>query len=279
MLSESSSVNEPLRKVALIAGGGQYPLLFAKAVKKAGKPLLVITFKGQGNTDLVKLADEYYEIPITQFGKLLEILKKSNTEEVALAGHIRKNKAILTARPDRKTFSLWRKLKTRNDDEILRAVAREIEEIGVKVISPTKYLPELLTPEGVLTRKKPTSAQIEDVIYGFAMAKAIGELDIGQCVVVKDRMVVAVEALEGTDATIKRAGTLMKDTVVVKVFKPSQDPRFDLPSVGLKTIESMIEAKARVLALEAGRSLFFDREKALSLADKVGIVVVGVRYE
>ena len=158
-------------------------------------------------------------------------------------------------------------------------MAEEIEKLGIKVISPTKFMPEILTPVGVLTKKKPSPAQWEDIIYGFGIAKALGELDIGQCVIVKDRMVVAVEAIEGTDATIERAGKLVEDTVVVKVFKPQQDPRFDLPSAGLQTILTMKKARAKVLALEARRSLFFEREKALSLANKLGIVVVGVPYE
>ncbi len=265
--------------IALIAGEGQYPLLFAKAVKEAGKPLLVVTFNGHANHSLAQFADRYYVLPLTKFGKLLKVLKENDAQEVAFAGRIRKSKVISEAKPDLKTILLWRKLRTRNDDDILRLAAEEIEKTGAKVISPTKYLPELLTPAGILTRKKPNKKQLEDIIYGFSIAKAIGELDIGQCVVVKDRMVVAVEALEGTDATIARAGKLLKDTVVVKVFKPTQDPRFDLPSAGLDTIKEMIAARAKVLALEAHRSLFFNREEALSLADKNGIVVVGVRYE
>ncbi|HHI96521.1 MAG TPA: LpxI family protein [Thermodesulfatator atlanticus] len=265
--------------VGLIAGGGQYPLLFARAVKKAGQPLAVFALKGEERPNLRPWADVYYEIPVSRFGKLLALLKREKISEIALAGHINKSRAIKIARPDLKTLFLWGKLRNRNDDEILRAVAEEIEKLGIRVISPTKFLPELLTPAGVLTKKKPSPAQWKDIVYGFGIAKALGELDIGQCVVVKDQMVVAVEAIEGTDATIERAGTLVEDTVVIKVFKPQQDPRFDLPSAGLQTILTMKRARARVLALEARRSLFFEREKALSLADKLGIVVVGVPYE
>ncbi len=265
--------------IGLIAGGGKYPLLFAQAVKRRGLPLAVFALKGEVRPPLSPLADVYHELPVARFGKLLSLLKKEGVRELAFAGHIRKSLALKNARPDLKTLLLWRKLRTRNDDEILRAVAEEIEKRGISVISPTKFLPELLTPEGVLTKRSPSRRQWQDIVYGFSVAKALGELDIGQCVVVKDRMVVAVEALEGTDATILRAGTLLKGTVVVKVFKPRQDPRFDLPSAGLETIVSLKQAGASVLALEAGRSLFFDREKALSLADEAGIVVVGVPYE
>ncbi len=264
--------------VGLVAGGGKYPFLFAQAVKARKLPLVIFAIKGENRDDLRPFADRYHEIPIARLGKLLKLIKEEGIREIAFAGHIRKNVALRKARPDLKTLLLWQKLRTRNDDEILRAVAREIEKTGARVISPTEYLPQLLTPAGVLTRRKPSSRQWDDIIYGFSVAKALGELDIGQCVVVKDKMVVAVEALEGTDATIRRAGEMVKDTVVVKVFKPRQDPRFDLPSAGLQTILTMKEAGAKVLALEAGKSLFFEKEKALSLAEEAGIVVVGVPY-
>ncbi len=264
--------------VGLLAGGGKYPLLFAQAVKKKGLPLAVFTLKGEERPNLKPLADVYHELPVTRFGELLSLLSREKITELAFAGHIRKSRILKLARPDLKTILLWRRLRTRNDDEILRAVAEEIEKKGIKVVSPTKYLPELLTPEGILSQKRPSKSQWEDIVYGFSVAKALGELDIGQCVVVKDRMVVAVEALEGTDATIERAGKLLSGTVVIKVFKPHQDPRFDLPSAGLQTILTMKRAGASVLALEAGRSLFFEREKALSLANEAGIVVVGVPY-
>lgn len=265
--------------VALVAGKGLYPYLFARAVKDRGQRLVVITFKGQSENAVKELADAHYELRLGQLGRLLKILRKEKVEEVAFAGAINKPQAIWQARPDLKAVLLWKKLRTRHDDELLRAVAEEIESLGIKVISPTSYLPELLTPRGVLTQKSPNRKQWEDIRFGFAMAKAVGELDIGQCVVVKERMVVAVEALEGTDATILRAGELLPDTVVVKVKKPRQDDRFDLPSAGPKTIETMIKAEAKVLALEAGQSLFFERERALALADEAGMVVVGVSHE
>ena len=262
--------------VALLAGKGLYPVLFAQAVKERGERLVVIGFRGQIEACLRNLADSFYELRFGQLGRLLKILKKEKVQEVALAGAIDKPRALWEARPDFKALSLWRKLKTRHDDEVLRAVVKEIEALGLEVISPTRYLPDLLTPKGVLSQRKPSRAQQEDIVFGYAIAKAIGELDVGQCVVVKDRMVVAVEALEGTDATIKRAGELLSETVVVKVMKPNQDFRFDLPSAGPQTIESMLKARAKVLALEAGKTLFFERQRALALADQAGMVVVGI---
>ena len=264
--------------IALVAGEGLYPYLFAERVKSLGHRLTIITFSGYQTEGLVPLADAFYEIRIGQLGRLLRLLKREKVEEVAFAGAINKPRALWEARPDWRAWLLWRRLKARHDDHILRGVAEEIERLGIRVISPTVYLPELITPEGVLTRRRPTRNQWEDVIFGYSMAKALGELDIGQCLVVKDKMVVAVEAMEGTDATIRRAGDLVQEAVVVKVCKPKQDPRFDLPSAGARTIETMLEAGAKVLVLEAKRSLFFERERALALADEAGMVVIGVSH-
>ncbi len=262
--------------IGIVAGGGQFPFLIAKKAKEFGYKVVAVGLSGQTDSLLAKEVDIYHEIRVGQLGKLIKILKKERAFEVTFAGKINKPKALWDARPDLKAVKLWRSLVSRNDDHILRAVARELETNGLKVVSPTKYLEFLLTPKGVLTKRKPSREQWEDIIFGWGIAKAVGELDIGQCVVVKDRAVVAVEAMEGTDATICRAGELIKGAVVIKVCKPKQDIRFDLPSVGIKTIESMIKAGAKVLAIEAGKSLFFDREKAIQLADKAGIVVIGI---
>jgi DUF1009 family protein len=152
----------------------------------------------------------------------------------------------------------------------------ELEKEGFVVRGPAEFLEEYLTPKQIFTKREPTPEEWEDIRYGFEIAKAIGELDIGQCVVVKDRMTVAVEAMEGTDATILRAGSLRKETVVVKVAKPKQDLRLDLPVVGAKTIETLIKAKAKVLALEAGRTFFLQQKEAIQLADRHQIAIVGV---
>ncbi len=264
------------KTVAIVAGGGQFPSLLVQRAKELGHRVVAVGFSGQTDLSLKKEADTYHEIHLGQLGRLIKLLKKERVKEVIFAGKIVKPKALWQIRPDLRALKLWRNLRNRHDDHLLRAVAKELENEGLKIVSPTEYLSHLLTPAGILTKKAPTKEQYEDIIFGWAMAKAIGELDIGQCVVVKERTVVAVEAMEGTDATIRRAGELAKDTVVVKVCKPHQDQRLDLPSVGLKTIENMILAQAKVLALEAKKSLFFDREKALSLADESGLVVIGI---
>jgi len=172
---------------------------------------------------------------------------------------------------------LWNRIKVRQDDSILRAVADALEDEGIKILESTCYLQELLFPKGVLTKKKPSSQQLEDINFGWRMAREVGRLDIGQCVVVRDRAVLAVEAIEGTDAAIQRGGSLGKENaVVVKVKKPNQDFRFDLPAIGTKTIDSMIKVRAAVLAVEAGQALLFDAQAVVNQANQAGIVVVGV---
>ena len=173
-----------------------------------------------------------------------------------------------------------RRLTVRKDDMILRAIAAELEDEGIRIRESTFGLEGLLVEEGMLARRSPTQTEWRDIKFGWEVAQAIGKLDIGQCVVVKDRVVVAVEAVEGTDQAIRRAGALAKGgAVVVKRFKPQQDLRFDLPTVGTGTIEVMMESGASVLAVEAGRALFLDRAEAIAMADKAEIAVIGIKHE
>jgi len=265
-------------RIGIIAGGGQFPYLFAEAAKKAGREVVIIGHKGESHPDLEAIADRFCWVKLGQLGKIIKFFQKEQVEETVFLGTITKTRIFRDVLPDLKGISLWNKIDVRQDDAILRAFAGELEREGIKVLESTLYLQHLLFPAGVLTRKKPTAGQRRDIDFGFQMARAIGKLDIGQCVVVRDMAVVAVEAIEGTDAAIKRGGALARENaVVVKVKKPDQDFRFDLPAIGPTTIESMQEAKAAVLAVEAGQALFFDRETVISQADKAGIVVVGVQ--
>ncbi|MDL1962237.1 MAG: UDP-2,3-diacylglucosamine diphosphatase LpxI, partial [Deltaproteobacteria bacterium] len=197
--------------------------------------------------------------------------------EAIFAGSITKTRIFKDVRPDLRAINLWRSLDNRLDDGILRSIAAELEQEGIQILSSTVLLKELLVPSGVLTGCKPSKSQWEDIHFGWELAREIGRLDIGQCLVVKDRAVLAVEAIEGTDQTIRRGGQLGgSGAVVIKVCKPTQDTRFDLPSVGVGTIEQMIRAKASVLAVEAGRTLFFNRDSTVDLADRSSIAVVGI---
>lgn len=264
-------------KIGIIAGGGQFPYLFAQAARKEGRKVVIVAHKGECTADIEKEADSICWVKLGQLGKIIKFLKTEEVSEAVLLGTITKTKIFKDVWPDLKGLSIWNKINIRQDDAILRAVAGALEDDGIKVLESTYYLRQLLFPNGILTKKKPSGEQIEDIEFGWKIARAVGKLDIGQCVVVRDRAVVAVEAIEGTDATIKRGGMLAKENaVVVKVKKPDQDFRFDLPAIGKKTIESMQEVKASVLAVEAQQALLFDSEEVIRHANKAGIIIVGI---
>ena len=266
----------PPQPLGLIAGEGRAPLVLVEKLVPRN-PVVAVTFSETQAQRLSSAGAKAIRIRLGQFGRLIKTFKKEGVQEITFLGKIEKPRALREAIPDLRALLLWKRLISRNDDAILRAVAEELEKEGFRILSPADLVPELLTPEGVLTRQKPSSSQWEDIRFGYEIARKIGAMDIGQCVVVKDRMVLAVEAVEGTDETIRRAGKYRKGTVVVKVLKPNQDPRLDLPAAGLKTLETMVSAGARVLALEAGKTLFFEREEALKFADQHGLIVVGIK--
>jgi len=263
--------------IGIIAGGGQFPLLFARAARDQGRRVVVVAHEGESLPALAEAADRLYWVKLGQLGKIIKYFKKEGVAETVFLGAITKTRIFRDILPDLRGLSLWNKIDVRQDDAILRAIAGELEKEGIRVLESTLYLRHLLFPKGVLGRKKPTRDQMEDIRFGWRMARAVGALDIGQCVVVRDRTVLAVEAIEGTDAAIKRGGSLGREkAVVVKVKKPDQDFRFDLPAIGTTTIVSMQEARAKVLAVEAGQALLFDGEAVAEQADRAGIVVVGV---
>ena len=263
--------------IGIIAGGGQFPLLFIEAAHRAGRQVYVVAHRNETDTQVAAAADEVCWVKLGQLGKIIKFFKKSNVAETVFLGTITKTQIFRDILPDLKGLTLWNKIDVKQDDAILRAVAASLEQEGISVLESTLYLKHLLFPKGILTRKKPSRGQRSDITFGWANARAIGRLDIGQCVVVRDSSVVAVEAIEGTDAAIRRGGSLAKEqAVVVKLRKPNQDFRFDLPATGLQTIETMKEVGSSVLAVEAGQSLLFDRKEMISSADKAGIVVVGV---
>ncbi len=263
--------------IGILAGGGQFPFLFVKAAQKAGRRVVVVAHKGETEQRAADLADTAIWIKLGQLGKVISFFKSEGVRETVFLGTIKKTKIFRDIMPDLKAITLWNKIDRKQDDAILRAIATTLENEGIKVIESTYYLRHLLFPQGVLTKKKPNKKQRQDIEFGWQIARAIGELDIGQCVIVRDMTVLAVEAIEGTDAAILRGGKLAREkVVVVKVRKPGQDFRFDLPATGLKTIEILKSVNGAVLAVEAGQSLIFDREKMIRAADEAGIIVVGV---
>jgi len=264
-------------KIGIIAGGGQFPLLFAKAARKQGLSVYAAAHQGETDEALVGYVNRLQWVKLGQLGKIIDFFKHEGVQKTVFLGSITKTNIFRDVRPDLKGIGLWNKINIKQDDAILRAVADRLGKDGIEVVSSTGYVPELLFPKGVLTRKKPTKEQKKDIVFGWQIARSLGRLDIGQCVVVRNQTVLAVEAIEGTDAAIHRGGSLGKEkTVVVKQRKPNQDLRFDLPAVGSKTIETMIAVNAAVLAVEAGYALFFDKEAVIRAADDAGIVVVGV---
>jgi DUF1009 family protein len=263
--------------IGIIAGGGQFPLLFIQAARQQGRRVVVVAHKGETDERVAKAADAVCWVKLGQLGKLISFFKKEDVRETVFLGTITKTQIFRDVLPDFKGLTLWNKIDRKQDDAILCAIADTLEKDGITVLESTLYLSHLLFPGGVLTKAKPTKKQWRDIEFGWKNARSIGELDIGQCVVVRDCTILAVEAIEGTDAAILRGGSLGKEkAVVVKVKKPGQDFRFDLPATGLTTIKTLKNVKGSVLAVEAGQSLLFDREQMIEEANKAGIVVVGV---
>ena len=263
--------------IGLIAGGGQFPLLFAEAARARGRRVVAVAHVNETLPELEQQADVTCWVKLGQLGRIIKYFRQEGVNETVFAGTITKTRIFHDVLPDFKGLTLWNKIDIRLDDAILRAVAQTLEEEGIRVIASTCYLDHLFFPQGLLSRKKPSTAQMEDIRFGWSIARAVGRLDIGQCVVVRDRSVLAVEALEGTDAAIRRGGELAgSGAVVVKLKKPDQDFRFDLPATGEKTIATLAAVKGAVLAVEAGQSLLFDRAAMVRAADRAGIVVIGL---
>ena len=264
--------------IGLIAGGGRFPILFAESARRAGHRVVAAAHVNQTDPALEKLVDGFTWVKLGQFGKVLEVLKGAGCTEVVMLGSISKARFFRDAWLDGLGVQIMARLAVKNDDSVLRAIAGALEERGLPVGDPVAFLQDRIAREGVLGRREPTEAQWADARYGLELARAIGRLDLGQTVVVKDRVAVAVEALEGTDACIRRGGELSKDgAVVVKAVKPQQDRRFDLPAVGPDTVDSMKEAGCQVLAVEAGSTLVMDLEEMVRRADKAKIAIVGIR--
>lgn len=264
-------------KIGVIAGGGQFPGLFIEAARRSGRASVVIGFRNETAEEVEAAADEFCWVKLGQLGRVIKFFQSRNVREVVFLGTITKTRIFRDIIPDLKGLSLLRRIDRNHDDALLRAIAEVLEEEGIIVVESTKYLQHLLFPAGVLSKKRPTAEQVEDITFGWKMSKGIGALDIGQCVVVRSKTVLAVEAIEGTDAAIRRGGALCREkAVVVKTHKPEQDFRFDLPATGVQTIESIKSVNGAVLAVEAGKSLIFDREALVREADSAGIVVVGV---
>ncbi|MUM78121.1 DUF1009 domain-containing protein [Pseudodesulfovibrio sp. F-1] len=270
-------MSEAISTIGLIAGGRQFPLLVAQGVKAHGCRLVVAGFTGHTNMEVAAHADVWRELKLGKLGKLIDYFREHGVQRVIMAGTIDKPKVMDIRHLDMRAVKLLFSQKGKGDSAILGALARELEREGMPVIPAHEYLPDLLTPTGVMTRREPDGREWEDLRFGWRIAKELGRMDIGQCLVLREGIISAVEALEGTDQAIARGCALGgPGCVIVKIFKPGQQEQVDLPSLGLDTVRIMAEGSASCLGIEGGKSLFFDREAAVALADKAGIAIVGL---
>jgi hypothetical protein len=273
------------RPLGLIAGSGRFPIVFAQAARRQGQRVFGIGVEGMASDELAQHCDEYATGRLGRIGRGIRLFRRAGVRNIVMAGKI--EKAVLVrpylfwrVLPDWRTLHMWFRYATRDkkDDTLLLAVIREFERDHLIFESALKYCSELLVKHGFLTRRKPTPAQWKDINFGWELAKEMGRLDVGQSVMIKDTAVLAIEAIEGTDNCIRRAGELCRKGgfTVVKVAKPNQDMRFDVPTVGCTTIETMYQAGARVLAVEAGKTILLDEPVTVALADRYGISIVAV---
>jgi len=259
----------------LIAGNGRFPFLVLEGARSQGIDMAVIALKEEASEDLAQSAKRLHWVSLGELSKAIDLMHREGVTQAVMAGQVKHAKIFSSIRPDWKLAKLMFSLPRKNTDSLIGAVARVLEDEGIRLVDSTLFLKPLVPEAGVITKRAPDAHEAEDIAYGLTVARQISAMDIGQTVVISDRACVAVEAMEGTDETIARAARIAggKPLVVVKVSKPGQDMRFDVPVVGLPTIEQMKSARATALALDAGRTLLFDKEKLLAQADAAGIAI------
>ena len=267
-----------MKRIGLIAGVGRLPVEFARAARGMGVHVIGIGVLPEVDPELAQVAHSYEYINIAKLDRIFKAFKKEKITEITLLGKITKE-LIYAHRelPDLRVIKIFSRLKNFSDDTLTLALVEDLAAEGISVLDQTELLQPLMPLPGILTKRKPTEAELADMRFGLDMAKKIGGLDIGQTVVVKNRAIMAVEAIEGTDACIRRGGQLGRGGVTVaKSAKPKQDMRFDVPSIGPDTIESMVEAGAVALVFEAGRTLVVDREVVIARANQQGMTIVAM---
>jgi UDP-2,3-diacylglucosamine hydrolase len=259
----------------LIAGNGRFPFLVLEGARSQGIEMAVIALKEEASAELENSVKRLHWVSLGELSKAIDLMHKEGVTQAVMAGQVKHNKIFSAIRPDWKLAKLLVSLPRKNTDSLIGAVARVLEDEGIRLVDSTLFLRPLVPEVGVLTRRAPDDREAADIAYGLGVARQISAMDIGQTVVISDRACVAVEAMEGTDETIARAARIAggRPLIVVKVSKPGQDMRFDVPVVGLPTIEQMKSARATALALDAGRTLLFDREKLMTQADAAGIAI------
>ena len=264
-------------RVGLIAGSGQFPILFARTARRRGVEVIAVAHRGETAPELVHHVDAITWVQPGQVQALIDALTAHGVTRAVMVGGIAKPRLFREILPDARALAAIARVGKLRDDLLLRTLAEELERDGIQVVESTLFLEEIVPGPGVLGSRAPTPEEWTDIRYGFQVVKAIGRFDIGQSVVIRGGTVMAVEGIEGTDATIRRAGELVNgDIVVVKASKPIQDLRFDLPAIGPQTIRTIAEVRGRVLAVEARRTIVLDREETVARADEAGIALVAV---
>jgi len=262
-------------KYGLIAGNGRFPFLVVEGARKAGAQISVAALREETDPEIERVADRVQWLGIGQLGKMIRFFKAEGVKRAIMAGQVKHVQIFSRAIPDARMLKMLLKLPRRNTDALIGAVADELLSEGIELIDSTYFLRDYLPDPGVLTKRAPDAREREDIEYGLEIAREIARLDLGQTIVIRSKACVAIEAMEGTDETIRRAGQLAKGRLtVVKVAKPSQDMRFDVPVVGLNTIDAMLSAGATCLSVTAEKTLLFDRDEMLRLADKNKIAIV-----
>lgn len=273
--------------VGLIAGWGRYPLVIAQALKAQGSAVHCISIAGHANADLASICDTHCEMGVAHIGRAIRRFHRLGVSRATMAGKIFKHKVLysrfgwLSLLPDLRTIwafvpmYLFRR-RDRKDDSLINVIVDEFAKDGIHMAPATDFAPELLIQAGLLSRRQPTTSELEDICFGWQIAKDLGRHDVGQSVAIKGQAVIAVEAVEGTDECIRRAGTLCRQGGfgVVKVAKPQQDMRFDVPTIGIGTIETLAAARGKLLAIEADKTIVLDREEVVRLANKHGIALL-----
>ncbi|HKO60713.1 MAG TPA: UDP-2,3-diacylglucosamine diphosphatase LpxI [Pyrinomonadaceae bacterium] len=289
--SPSSLIPHPLVRYGLIAGNGRFPFMVVEGARRAGVSLSVAAIREETDSEIESRVDRLTWIGVGQLGKLIRFFKAEGVEKAIMAGQVRHVQIFSKAAiPDARMLKMLLKLPRRNTDSLIGGIADELEREGIELIDSTFFLQDNLPSAGPLTRREPGAAELADINYGLEVAGQIATLDLGQTIVVRGKACVAIEAMEGTDATIRRAGELMRGQkgaakpavlsrgplTVLKLSKPNQDMRFDVPVVGVPTLETMVEAGATCLCISARKTLMFDREEMIAFADKQKIAMFAV---
>lgn len=265
------------RRQGLIAGDGLLPVKMAQYAKENGFEVVAISLSSDNYRELKKYCSKVYSCCPGEVNKIENILKTEEIKQLTFLGKV--SKSILIKRPkfDKRAIEVLKQAVRLNDDKVMLMIIEELEKLGITIIDQTTFIKNLMIPSGVLGKIQPTKEQVDDVNYGYWLAKETGKLDIGQSVVIKDKMIMAVEAIEGTDKCIRRGCKLAKKgACIIKVAKPEQDKRFDIPAIGLRTLKTMKRYKASLIAVEAGETIIVDQEEVIKFADKNNIVIMAV---